>query len=287
VVYEDKVRIPCIVSEEIWKMANERLNRRKKSFKKKSSDKEIYRNRYLYSAKIYCMVHNKSFHRREFRREKKDVTWVCSEYLKNGKKSCDTPNVREEELYYIFNDLISKLEIKLDRVVSLLMNYYKNEGRGLGIDEKIDNLRKDKEKIIDKKKKVLDLVIEGSLVKEEFKEKNNELSLEMENIDKKIEVLIEDKNKDSGKNLECLEEYITKLVNSRVIKERVIGKIIDRIGVFKVNDDNRNIGLNVFLDYNGKGKLLGESNYEFKRGYDTRGTKRYVVNYWVKYYVGG
>ena len=29
---------------------------------------------------------------------KKDITWVCSLYSKNGKTTCDSPNTRESEL---------------------------------------------------------------------------------------------------------------------------------------------------------------------------------------------
>ena len=82
IIYEDKTRIPPIVCEELWEIANSRLEDRKKAFSKRKGDKTIYKDRYLYSAKIYCKVHNVVFHRREFRRGKKDVTWVCSEYLK-------------------------------------------------------------------------------------------------------------------------------------------------------------------------------------------------------------
>ena len=97
VIYEDKTRIPPIIDEDLWDRANTRLISRKKAFSERKEDKSIYKNRYLYSAKIFCGQHNTVFHRREFRKNKKDITWVCSEYLKNGKSTCDSPNIRESE----------------------------------------------------------------------------------------------------------------------------------------------------------------------------------------------
>ena len=64
VIYEDKTRIPPIIDEDLWERANTRLASRKKAFMMRKEDKSIYKNRYLYSAKIYCGEHNTVFHRR-------------------------------------------------------------------------------------------------------------------------------------------------------------------------------------------------------------------------------
>ena len=46
--------------------------------------------------------------------------------------------------------------------------------------------------------------------------------------------------------------------------------------------------LKIFLSYKGNAetnlKPILKNNYEFKRGYDTNGTKRYNVNYQVNCY---
>lgn len=116
VVYKDNKKIPSIVDEDLWQRANDIL----KSHKKKSKHKEIY----LYSSKIYCSKHHTSFNRKKFRRNNKDITWVCSEYLKNGKNSCDVPNIRESELNYILRDIIYKI-FNSNILFDILLNYYK------------------------------------------------------------------------------------------------------------------------------------------------------------------
>ena len=168
IIYEDKKRISPIVDEKLWERANIRLKLRKKAFSERKKDKSIYKNRYLYSAKIYCAEHNTVFHRRKFRKNKKDITWVCSEYLKNGKTTCDSPNIRESELDAIFKELISKLQIDFNEVTQMLMNYYKHLEIDTGIDERILELEKQTKGIYAKKDKILELSLQGSLSNSEF-----------------------------------------------------------------------------------------------------------------------
>ena len=105
VIYEDKTRIPPIIDEDLWERANTRLASRKKAFMMRKEDKSIYKNRYLYSAKIYCGEHNTVFHRREFRKNKKDITWICSEYLKNGKTKLACSALFNNTSSSLFNNL--------------------------------------------------------------------------------------------------------------------------------------------------------------------------------------
>ena len=101
--YKDKIKIPPIIKESIWNKANKRLNLRNKRFGLDyKEDKIMYQNRYPLSAKIYCANHNNVFHRRK----NTDITWICSKYLTEGKKACNSPIIKEEEIYTIINDII-------------------------------------------------------------------------------------------------------------------------------------------------------------------------------------
>ena len=127
ILYKDKKRIPPIVKEEIWDRANTRLNSRNKCFGESyKKDKTMYQNRYPLSAKIYCANDNQVFHRRK--QCKNDITWICANYLVNGKKSCDSPNIRESEIYTIIDDIIKVLEFDMNIVSNILLGLYKNIG---------------------------------------------------------------------------------------------------------------------------------------------------------------
>ncbi len=291
VIYEDKSRIPPIVNEDLWKRANTRLMTRKKAFVMRKKDKSIYKNRYLYSAKIYCAEHNTVFHRREFRKNKKDITWVCSEYLKNGKTTCDSPNIRESELDSIFKDLISKLQIDSNEVIDTLMNYYKHLEVDNGIDEEIKCLEKEINSLYVKKDKILELSIQGGLSNEEFYERNNLFNDKINMLTKELKHFKEDKEnlKGTTDKTKELQELLNFKVNSKSTITKIISSLLDHIVVSKINNDKNNMELNIFLSYkesdeNKKLQPILRSSYEFKRGYDTQGTKRYKVYYQVNCY---
>lgn len=291
VIYEDKSRIPPIVNKDLWKRANTRLMTRKKAFVMRKKDKSIYKNRYLYSAKIYCAEHNTVFHRREFRKNKKDITWVCSEYLKNGKTTCNSPNIRESELDSIFKDLISKLQIDSNEVIDTLMNCYKHLEVDNGIDEEIKSLEKEIDSLYAKKDKILELSIQGGLSNEEFYERNNLFNDKINTLNKELNQLKADKEnlKETTDKTKELQEILNLKVNSKSTITKIISSLLDHIVISKISNDKNNMELNIFLSYkendeNKKLQPILRSSYEFKRGYDTQGTKRYKVHYQVNCY---
>ena len=291
VIYEDKTRIAPIIDEDLWDRANNRLISRKKAFSERKQDKSIYKNRYLYSAKIFCGQHNTVFHRREFRKNKKDITWVCSEYLKNGKSSCDSPNIRESELDAIFKDLISKLQIDSNEVIDTLMNYYKYLEIDTGIDEEISLIEKEINNLYAKKDKLLELSLQDSLSNTEFYERNNSFNEKIKVLDNELNKLKSQKEEIKGTTDKTKElaEILKQKVNSKSTIDKIISSLLERIIVSKICNDKNNMELNIFLSYkeNDETKKLQpilRNSYEFKRGYDTQGTKRYKVNYQVNCY---
>ncbi len=290
VIYEDKIRIPPIIDEDLWERANTRLMTRKKAFVMRKEDKSIYKNRYLYSAKIYCAEHNTVFHRREFRRVNKDITWVCSEYLKKGKATCDSPNIRESELDAIFKDLIFKLQIDSKDIIDTLINYYNHLEIDTDIDEEISSREKEINNLYTKKDKILELSIEGGLSNEEFYERNNQFNDKINTLIKELNQLKLDKDKlkTTTDKTKALKDSLNLKVNSKSTITKIISSLLDHIVVSKISNDKNNIELNIFLSYkdnqNKKRQPILRSSYEFKRGYDTQGTKRYKVNYQVNGY---
>lgn len=290
IIYEDKTRIPPIIDEDLWERANIRLLKRKKAFSKRKEDKSIYKNRYLYSAKIYCGQHNTVFHRREFRKNKKDPTWVCSEYLKNGKTTCDSPNIRESELDAIFKDLIPKLQIDTKDIIDILMNYYKHLEIDTGIDDEIKAREKEINDLYTKKDKILELSIGGGLSDEEFVIRNNQFNDKINTLTKELNnlTLDKDKLKTTTDKTKELEDILKSKVNAKSTITKIISSLLGSIVVSKISNDKNNMKLNIFLSYkeneNKKLQPILRDSYEFRRGYDTQGTKRYKVYYQVNCY---
>lgn len=288
IIYEDKTKIPPIIDENLWNKANKRLTSRKKTFNKQN--KNIYKNRYVYSAKIYCADHNTVFHRREFRKNKKDITWVCSEYLKNGKNTCDSPNIRESELDNIFKDLISKLQIDSNKIIETIINYYKHFELDTDTDEKLLSCEREINNLYAKKDKLLELSLQDILSNTEFYERNNSFNKKIKALEKKLNSLKNNKKlKGTTNNTKELVKILKQKVNSKSTINKIISFLLERIEVSKICNNKNNMKLNIFLSYKEKDETkkqqpIIKNSYEFKRGYDTQGTKRYKVSYQVNCY---
>lgn len=270
IVYEDVEKIPPIVSIELWNLANERLSKKKKT----NNSNKLF-DKYTYSAKIFCKNHNSIFHRKYFRKDKKEVTWVCSEYLKRGKKICDSPNIREGELKEIFMDLCSDIGISTDIICDYLLDIYSGY-KEYDTDKILYTLLKEKEAVISKKDKIFDLYITNLLSYSEFLNKNKLLDDKVSEIDRKIDEVF------------CLDDHFDfslKIARNNeladILFEKVICVILDKIVASKDIENKNCIFLDIYINVAFLSIL--EKKYIFKRGMDTVSTKRYEVCYYVNF----
>ncbi len=304
VLYKDNLKIPPIIDENLWNRANNKLKSRNKTFGQDyKKDKIMYQNRYPLSAKIYCLIHNEVFHRRKQCKKTNDITWICAKYLKEGKKSCDSPNIRESEIYAILFDVIKELKIDISIISKILLEQYENNKNNTGIDNKIKELKKQKNKILSKKEKLLELNIENNLSNSEFKIRNNECNKELSDIEQNIKLLQNTKqnNNDLKDKNKKLEKILKQKINEENTKNKIIELLLNKIIVSKINDNKENIELKIILNIKENFlekqlkenttsnttnyKKLMKKNYEFKRGYNTTGTRRYIIKYQVKSYI--
>ncbi len=279
-LYEDKVKVPPIIEENIWNRANEKLKKRNKTFGVNyQNNKIMYQNRYPLSAKIYCSNHNEVFHRRK--ECKTDITWICAKYLKEGRKECDSPHIRESEIYSIFDNIMNELKIKISDVLVILSELYE---KNRSIDNEIHKLIKQRDKILVKKNKLLELNIEGNLSNSEFNNRNNNCNKELTIIDNKLEALKHKSFINTKRNV--LEKIINDKLMDISTKNKLIELLLQKIIVSKKDDNRENIELRIFLNFSKCFNQLEniKKNYEFKRGYNTISTRRYVVKYQVSYY---
>lgn len=289
ILYEDKIKIPPIIDENLWERANNRLNASYK-FDNYQNNKILYQNRYPLSAKIYCAIHNEVFHRRKQCKSCNDITWLCAKYLREGKNACDSPNIRESEIYTIFDDILKVLEIKMTNVSNILLELYKSNIKNNDINNKISELMIQRDKIIIKKDKLLELNIEGNLSNSEFNTRNNECNRKLSIIDENI-VLLEQSNQNFDENQKKnkkLEKIIQKKIKDSKSKNKLIELLLDRIIVSKINDNKENVELKIYLNFSksflekeAPNLITTKKDYEFKRGYNTTGTRRYTIKYSV------
>ena len=247
IIYKDYNNVPPIVSEELWERANTKLRERQDSFTNRAVNKKVFQNRYTYSGKIYCSCHNLTYHRSSAGKRKNNPVWECQVYRKESLKGCSNPRVFEFELGEVFKDMFNKLFKRkntiFDEILSECKNYLETNNSELDI----KNLESKILVLNNKKDKLLELVMEEYLSKEDYKRQVDILNEEINTYQEKIDEL-----KNNKKNKNYIENKINEIKSSleKCLEDNecysdVFNELIDKIIVHKQND--KQIKLDIFI----------------------------------------
>ncbi len=105
--------IPKIISEKLWNEANQKLSQ---------TTRHVTKNTYPLSNRIFCQTDSLPYYPRH--QTKNDITWLCSNYLKNKKQTCNTAILREKELYSIITSTFKQLSINPTSIKDILYKLY-------------------------------------------------------------------------------------------------------------------------------------------------------------------
>ena len=247
IIYKDYENVPPIVSEELWERANVKLKERQDSFTNRTINKAVFQNRYTYSGKIYCGCHNLTYHRSSAGKRKNNPVWECQVYRKESLKGCSNPRVFELELDEVFKDMFNKLFKRKNNIFDETLSECKNYLETNNSELDIKNLESKILVLNNKKDKLLELVMEEYLSKEDYKRQVNILNEELNTYQEKIDEL-----KNNKKNKNYIENKINEIKSSleKCLKDNecysdVFNELIDRIIVHKQND--KQIKLDIFI----------------------------------------
>lgn len=299
IMYEDNLKIPPIISKEMWDRAFEKLQKRSKKISKEPKEKIVYQKKYPLSAKLICAEHNNIFYRRKLSKTSNEIAWWCSQYLEQGKHTCSAPSIRQTEIYFIFDDILNNLSINLIQVIDILFKLYITQKKDLKITEQIKKYNEIYKKIEIKKDKLLDLNITGVLSNNEFKEKNDKYNIQISEIKEKISTITNTKNnfENVTQNKEKLKAVLTEKLLLNITKERLIELLLNKIIVSTINNNKNIIELKIFFNFSleflqkelkiklDSSNSFFSKTYEFDRGYNKISTKRYTVKYKINCYI--
>ena len=247
IIYKDYENVPPIVSEELWERANTKLRERQDSFTNRAVNKKVFQNRYTYSGKIYCGCHNLTYHRSSAGKRKNNPVWECQVYRKESLKGCSNPRVFEFELDEVFKDMFNKLFKRKNTIFDEILSEYKNYLETNNSELDIKNLKSKILVLNNKKDKLLELVMEEYLSKEDYKRQVNILNEELNTYQEKIDEL-----KNNKKNKNYIENKINEIKSSleKCLEDNecysdIFNELIDRIIVHKQND--KQIKLDIFI----------------------------------------
>lgn len=249
VMYEDKIKVPPIISEEMWERAFNKLEKRSRKFGKGLDSKGLYKNKYSLSAKIYCDKHKDIFYRRKMSKNSSEIVWWCSHYLNYGKNACNISSIRQSELYYIFDDILSSLSIDLENVMNMLLKLYLDNINNTSNDVKMKRYREIFNKIKRSKDKLLGLNINGYISDSEFRGKNDRYNEELLEIEEKINML---KSEVLGKNIDkngvLLKSKLENKLEKDNIRDFLINLLINKI-IVSSNNKEVDVELKIYFNF--------------------------------------
>ncbi len=247
IIYKDYDNVPPIVSEKLWERANIKLKQRKDSFTNRKVNKKVFQNRYTYSGKIYCGCHNLTYHRSSSGKRKNNPVWECQIYRRESLKGCSNPRVFELELDKIFKDIFNKLFKRRNAIFNEILSECKNYLETNNNDIEIKNFESKILVLNNKKDKLLELVMEEYLSKDDYKKQIDIINEDLNTYQNKIHEL---KNNKKDKNyienkINEINNELEKCLDDDKCYSDIFNEIIDKIIVHKQSD--KQIKLNIFI----------------------------------------
>ncbi len=273
-IYKDFENVPPIVNEEIWQKANQKLIEMKNSFKNRQLNTKIFQNRYTYSGKIFCKKHQSSYHRSSSGERKKNPTWECREYRKNGIKGCSNPKLFERQLDSFFSNLIEERVLIKEDILENVLEEYKEYLQINNVDYTILILEKKQKNYINKKEKLIDLYIEKRISKTDFESIKSDYEEKIVKLNNEIDKLKIEKTNEKTiyEKLDFLKKELVKIEKNVSCFNELFNIIVDKIIVESYD-----------LKYKNKAKLkilLKSGNILFAIS-DNRGHNFHLTDYYT------
>ena len=182
--------VPAIVSEELWKKANEVLRRRSDDVKNRQG---ICNHPNLLTGKLFCTHCGAAYYRRESKGRDGTVNskWVCSNKINNGAEACPSFLIYEKEIKPILFDVFSETRVDVE---ALLETYNEMFLSLENDDETSKQIEEQKRAVVlseQKKNKLLELVTLEAITAENFKSMTESCDREISEAKKLISELEE------------------------------------------------------------------------------------------------
>ena len=172
--------VPAIVSEELWDAANAVLTRRSRDVKRRQN---LCNHDNLLTGKLYCTHCGAAYYRRDAKDRKGSVNskWVCSGKIKNGKDSCPSLPLYEQELRPVLMDVFKEADVNADELIEHYIEMYRAISQDdTGLAQEIDTQRTRRELAEKKKSKLLEYNVTGQITDADFLKMNRQCDNEID-----------------------------------------------------------------------------------------------------------
>ncbi len=278
VIFKDETgeTVPQIVSEELWKRANEVLKVRSLDVIQKQN-KTNHNN--LLTGKLICAHCGKPYYRKDSVSKKgtANSAWRCSGKIKNGAESCPSMTIYENEIIPILEDVFKSSQQNINELSELIMRLSEellntNEGAN-----RIETLNKSIANEQKKKQKLLQLNIEGRFPDSEFVRMSAECDEEINRCQEEITAITDqmqnrkDVNKELAEIRSILDLAAESLTNDELDRS-FVDRFIKQILVYP--EEN---GMRLEIELNAGGKVVKNLSKSIGRTGNT--SKRMIESY--------
>ena len=251
-IIEKDDRIPPIVSEELWDKANLLHEKRKKLPSRHVLNSEEHIKKYKYSAKLFCKDCNSIFIRSGGSNRALNPTWACRTYKVDGVSKCESPIIKESYLDKIFVDVFTDFIKHKKDYLGQVLSEYKNIVKNFTTDIDTEDINRKIDQIEKQKDKLLDLSLKGIIDDFEFKKRNDKFNQELFTLQKQIDNS-QNQNLEEDRLRTKLKEIENCLTTKLDIKENLpflVNLLVDKVIVEKVNNDRKHVRLYIYFDFN-------------------------------------
>lgn len=241
VQYYTEDRHEAGISRELFNNANTMLKMRSD---KSKQHRDKYSRRYPFSSITYCGCCGERFIRKSYLKNKKDpnservIIWGCRSH-QNDIECNNKINYKDEELKAMFVVLYNQLYSNKEIYAKSFLKQVNSVINDINVDKEKNKLLKDKENIILKQSKLLDLSLDGNISKSLLDSKMLELNNKLNAITEKLEK-ISNNEKLKNQKTEQLSKIMDIIESKRQLSEfdeDVFNAIVDRIVIGDIKED--------------------------------------------------
>lgn len=230
-----------IISRERFEAAQLELQRRRPS----DSTVKAYANRYALSGKIVCGECGAGFVRRQKKRKDGtfNVKWVCAESQKNGGRhqemdgetaGCTTNSINERDIKQILQRVVADTMNGREEIVSKLLQTVESVIQTVSGNDNISRIEKEIDKCDEKKKRLLDMCLNGYIEAKDYRAACDELEIQITELQS---ALAEEKEKqkmisDKEKMINEIKNFVSNISCGAEWNDTFYRNIVDKIVVY-------------------------------------------------------
>ncbi len=263
--------VPAIVTEELWDAANAVLHRRSEDVKSRQG---ICNHANLLTGKLYCTCCGQPYYRKESRGADgvRNSKWICSGKIKNGKESCPSFAIYESELQPLLYEVFRETRADADAMVEEYVRLYTETtdcdrlpGQIAALEGQIENAEK-------KKRKLLQLSVDGMITDRDFKAMTEQCNAEIADIEAQIDELKAQLQSSEafGEKIAAIRRVLAEAQRdaaSGIIGKEFVDKYIDKIFVTPEAENAMRLDIRIFTGETAAKTLgkRGSAGHTFKK----------------------